>query len=101
MRRRIRSVRILDVLPVPAVVHHLLQRRFEVLGHSRIGAFVDRDARCRVRNVDECGGRAVEWPERFLHLLGDVDELGTALGLETDLLHGLRILRDDASRPAL
>ena len=54
-----------------------------------------------MRDVDECGGRAVERPKRFLHLLGDVDELGTALGLETDLLHGLGILRDHASRPAL
>jgi hypothetical protein len=99
--RHTAPVRILDVLPVPAIVHHLLQRRLEVLSHSGIRSFVDRDARRGVRNVDECGGSPVELAERLLHQLGDVDELGAAFGLEADLLHGLRILRDDASRPAL
>jgi hypothetical protein len=54
----------------------------------------------RAKRARPLGG-AVERAERLLHQLRDVHELGAALGLEADLLHGLRILRDDASRPAL
>jgi len=100
-RMCIRPVGILDVLPVPSVVHHLLQRGFEVLGDGGIGALVDRDAGRGMRDVDERGRCAVERAERILHLVGDVHELRAALGLEMDLSHCLRILRDDASRPSL
>ena len=53
VRRRVRAVRILGVLPVPAVVDDLLERVLEVLGDERVGVLVDRDAGRRVRDVDE------------------------------------------------
>jgi hypothetical protein len=40
-----------------------------------------------VRDVDECRRRAVRLAEGRLNLLGDVDELGLAIGLEADLPH--------------
>src|SRR2546421_1221825 len=101
VRRRIRAVGIFDVTPFPAVVDDLLQRRLEILGDGRIGVLVDRDPGRRVRHVDECGRRSVRRPEGFLHLAGDVHQLGAAVGLEPDLLHACRILRDHASGPAL
>src|SRR6185312_9431942 len=87
VRWRIRPVGILDVLPVPAVVDHLFQRGLEVLGDRGIGPFVDRDRRRGMRHVDECGRRAVGRGDRFLHLPGDIHQLGAPLGLHTDLLH--------------
>jgi hypothetical protein len=41
-----------------------------------------------VRNIDERRGRTIGGIERLLHLLRDVHELGAAVGLESDLLHG-------------
>ena len=80
VRRRVRAVRVLDVLPRPAVVDDLLQRRLEVAGDEPVGALVDRHPGGRVRYVDERCRGAVRPVERLLHLIGDVDELGLALG---------------------
>jgi hypothetical protein len=44
VRRGVRAVRILDVLPVPAVVDDLLERVLEIPGDERVGVLVDRDA---------------------------------------------------------
>src|SRR5438105_1801366 len=41
MGRRIGSVGILDVLPIPAVVDDLLERVLEILRHERIRVLVD------------------------------------------------------------
>src|SRR5690242_4582377 len=89
VRRRVRTVGILHVLPVPAVVDDLLQRVLEILRDERVGVLVDRDAGRRVRDVDERGRGAVRLAERLLHLRRDVDELGLAFGLEVDLLHAV------------
>ena len=88
MRGSVRPVGILGVLPVPPVVDHLLKRVLEVLRDERVGVLVDRDARRRMRDVDEGGGGAIRVAERRLDLLGDVHELGLAVGFELDLLHG-------------
>src|SRR5258707_633756 len=77
------------MLPVPAVVDDPLHRVLEILGDERVSVLVDRDARRRVRDVDERGRGAVGLAQRRLHLLGDVDELSLPVGLETDLLHGV------------
>ena len=45
--------RVLGVLPVPPLVDDLLERVLEVLRDERVGVLVDRDARRRVRDVDE------------------------------------------------
>src|SRR6266487_6758027 len=89
VRGCVRPVGILDVLPVPAVVDDLLQRGLEVLCDERVGVLVDRHPGRRVRHVDERGGGAVRLAEGCLHLLGDVDELGLPLGLQSDLLHAV------------
>ena len=52
VRRRVLLAR-LDVLPRPAVVDHPLERGLEVARDRGIGVLVDRDARSRVRHVDE------------------------------------------------
>src|SRR5580765_6445884 len=87
MGRRVRAVRVLDVLPRPAVIDDLLQRRLEVAGDEWVGALVDRHPGGRVRYVDERCRGAVRPVERLLHLIGDVDELGLALGPDLDRLH--------------
>ena len=88
VRGGVGAVGVLGVLPVPAVVDHLLERVLEVLRDERVGVLVDRDARGRVRNVDEGRRSAVRAGERLLHEVGDVHELGLAVGLQADLAHG-------------
>src|SRR5262249_48318685 len=51
VRRRVRAVRVLDVLPRPTVVDDLLQRSLEIAGDERIGALVDRHPGGRMRHV--------------------------------------------------
>src|SRR6266487_2999655 len=87
VRRGVGPVRVVDVLPGPAVVDDLLERVLEILRHEGVGVLGDRDAGRRVGNVDEGGCRAVRLAERSLYLLRDVQELGLAVGLEADLLH--------------
>src|SRR5712691_7479371 len=87
VRRRVRPVRILDVLPAPAVLDDLLERGLEVAGDGGVGVLVDRHARSRVRDVDQRGRGAVRLAERVLDRLRDVDQLRPALRLETDLAH--------------
>ena len=62
--------------------------RLEVAGDRGVGVLVDRDARRRVRDVDERGRGAVELAERRAHQLGDVDELAPLLRRHAELVHG-------------
>ena len=100
MRGSVRAVGILDVLPLPAVVDDLLERRLEVAGDERVGALVDRHACRRVGDVDERRGGAVRAVERLPHQLGDVDQLGLLVRADSDLLHaGILRTRSMAAVP--
>jgi pimeloyl-ACP methyl ester carboxylesterase len=87
VRGGVRAVGVLDVLPRPAVVDDLLKGGLEVAGDQRVSALVDRHTRRRVRDVDECGRRAVRIRERVLHQRGDVDQLGLPVGSDGDPPH--------------
>src|SRR5262245_36094582 len=87
VRRRVRPVRVLRVLPLPVLVHDLLEGVLEVLGDERVRVLVDRHPGGRVGDEDERGARTVGAVQRLPHLLGDVHELGLAVGPEVDLVH--------------
>src|SRR4051794_4536488 len=89
VRRRVRPVGIVDVLPLPVLVDDLLQRALEVQPDEGVGALVDRHAGRRVRHVDERRTGPVDVGECRLHLLGDVHELRLSVGCQADLLHGV------------
>ncbi len=78
---------LLDVLPVPVVPDHPLERGLEVAGDGGIGMLVDRDTGGRVRHEHERRGRAVRPVHGFLHFPGDVEELSSAFGPDANLLH--------------
>ena len=64
------------------------ERHLEVVEEVRVDLLVDRDARGRVRDVDERGAALGVRADRLAHLRGDVQELGLALGRDLDLPHG-------------
>src|SRR5919204_575856 len=100
VRRGVRPVRVLDMLPAPPVLDDLLERSLEVARNRGIRALVDRHARGRVRHVHERGGRAVRVAQRVLHRFRDVDELRPSVRLHVDHTHG-RYPRSGVRRPAL
>src|SRR5690348_6082046 len=97
MGRRVRPVGVV-VPPLPVVAHHAVERVLEVGHELRVDSFVDRNARRRVRDVDERRRGAVRSPERVANEIGDLDQLRLALGLEGDFVHG-SILRTRMPEP--
>src|SRR5262245_41158081 len=87
MRWRVLAVGV-HVLPAPAVLDDLLERGLVVLDQLGVDPLVNRHPRSGMRNVDEGGGRAVRRVEHVGHELGDLDELRSTLGGDTDLAHG-------------
>ena len=85
MRRRVLLAR-LHVLPGPRVVHHPLERGFEVARHGRIRMLVDRHARGRVRHVHE-HRRAPLASDRVAHRAGDVEDVAPTRCPQPDLAH--------------
>src|SRR5581483_11331649 len=86
MRRRV-LLALLDVLPAPLVADDPLERRLEVAADGRVGVLVDRQARRRVRHVDE-HRRAVDARDRLDDGTRDVEHLRSALGGDGELAHG-------------
>ena len=87
VRGRVRAVGV-DVLPRPAVVGDLREGHLEVVEEVRVDLLVDRDARRRVRDVDENGAPAGVGADRAADVRGDVEKLRLALRRDLDLLHG-------------
>src|SRR5215471_16802275 len=97
MGRRIRPVFVV-VPPLPVVADDSVEGVLEVRHELGVDPLVDRNARRRVRNVDERRRGAVRSTERVADEFGDLDQLRLALGLQGDLVH-VSILRTRMAEP--
>jgi hypothetical protein len=67
-----------------------IQGGFGIRSHVGVGMFIDKNARCCVRHIEQTGPAPDgEGRDDKLNLMGDVDHLGAAISFDADRLHHL------------